>query len=61
MAKIAPLNWYECIGLMRRRKGFTVSALAKATGLHRNYIAQLESGDANPTLDTLGKVCTALD
>ena len=50
----------EVIQIIRHRKGLTIEQLAKAAGLHRNYISQIEHGSANPTISALQKVCNAL-
>lgn len=45
----------------RTRLHLTQAELARATGLARSSIADLESGRANPSLATVDKVATALD
>lgn len=45
---------------LRHSRGLTQEALARAAGLPRSTIANLESGDGNPSLAVLVKVSTAL-
>src|SRR5437868_11009468 len=45
---------------LRHARGLTQSALAKAAGVPRSTIANLESGGGNPSLAVLVKVATAL-
>ncbi len=46
---------------LRKAKGLTQEALAAKSGLHRVYLAQLESGrNQNPQLDTLQRLAKAL-
>ena len=44
----------------RLDKKLTQSELAKKAGVKQAYIARLESGTANPTVDSLNKVADAL-
>jgi transcriptional regulator with XRE-family HTH domain len=50
----------EAISLMRKRHKLSQSELAKRAGVHRNTISQLERGNLNVTLDTIGKIAEAL-
>jgi transcriptional regulator with XRE-family HTH domain len=46
---------------LREAKAFTQEELAERSGLHRVYLAQLESGrNHNPRLDTLRRLAKAL-
>ena len=45
----------------RKRKGFTQEDLAKKIGAKQSAIARIESGNANPTVNFLEKVASALD
>src|SRR3972149_2966304 len=44
----------------RRKAGVTQKELAEKLGLSQPYIAKLESGEANPTLGTVGRIFAAL-
>lgn len=45
----------------RRQLGLTMEEMAYRCGLHASYIALLEGGKRNPSLDTLEKVALGLD
>jgi transcriptional regulator with XRE-family HTH domain len=45
----------------RRKTGVTQKDLAERLGLSQPYIAKLESGEANPTLGTVGRIFAALE
>ena len=44
----------------RIRRGRSQEALARLCERHPTYIGQIERGETNPTLDSLEKVCQAL-
>ena len=48
------------LGALRHARALTQEALAKASGLPRSTIANLESGTGNPSLSVLVKVARAL-
>lgn len=48
------------LSTLRRTRGVTQAALAKASDLPRSTIANLESGEGNPSLTVLVKVSVAL-
>jgi transcriptional regulator with XRE-family HTH domain len=48
------------LSTLRHTRGLTQSALAKAANLPRSTIANLESGEGNPSLSVLVKVSSAL-
>src|SRR5215470_15557689 len=48
------------LSTLRRARGLTQSSLAGAAGLPRSTIANLESGESNPSLAVLVKVSGAL-
>lgn len=45
----------------RQKAGLTQEALAFRTRLHRTYISLLERGLKSPTLETLFRICSALN
>lgn len=49
------------IRLLRRDRKFSQEELAERAGLHTNYVGQIERGEKNVTLETLGKIAVALD
>ncbi len=46
---------------MRKMKNLTQSDISKMTGIHQTDISRLETGKANPTLETLLRVADSLD
>lgn len=44
-----------------KQKGLSQEKLAEMCGLHVNYIEQIEQGEKNLTLETLGKVASGLE
>ena len=53
-------NLARNLGTLRHARSLTQEALAKAAGVPRSTIANLESGDGNPSLTVLVKVAHAL-
>jgi transcriptional regulator with XRE-family HTH domain len=45
---------------LRERRGMTQEALAKAAGVHRVYVAQIEAQTKVPSVTTLEKLARAL-
>ncbi len=45
---------------LRLARGLSQEALASNAGLHRGLISEIEHEAANPELDTLGRIVTAL-
>lgn len=45
----------------REAAGLSQEKLAFKAGVHRTYISMLERGKASPTLETLFRLCDALD
>ena len=45
---------------IRTSQGISISKLAKATGLSKAAISQIEQGEGNPTISTLSKLASAL-
>ncbi len=46
--------------LLRKKKEFTQEDLAHAAGMRQPRIAEIERGDANPTIETVAKIAHAL-
>lgn len=45
----------------RERQGLSLSETAKRAGIGKSTLSQLESGDGNPSVETLWAIATALD
>lgn len=45
---------------IRTARGLSLDALAKASGVSRSHLAQIESGKANPSIGTVWQIATAL-
>ncbi|HEU0014436.1 MAG TPA: helix-turn-helix transcriptional regulator [Longimicrobium sp.] len=48
------------VSRLREERGLTQAELAAAAGMKQPRIAEMERGDANPTLETLTRVALAL-
>jgi transcriptional regulator with XRE-family HTH domain len=48
------------LALARKKLGITQQELAKKAGVSQAYIARLESGEANPTLERIGSLLAVL-
>jgi len=51
----------ERIRFYRKERGLSQEELAYRASLHSTYIGQLERGEKNATIESLAKVCSALD
>jgi transcriptional regulator with XRE-family HTH domain len=49
-----------CLLRARKAANMTQQQFSKKLGVNQSYIAQLESGEANPTLSTAGKMMAVL-
>lgn len=60
-----PSNLTSALGIVlrtaRRHQGLSQEALAGAVGLHRNTIGMIERAEISLAVDTLEKICTAVD
>lgn len=45
----------------RLQKGMTQEVLSGLAGLSRSHLAEIESGVTSPTVDTLWRICEALN
>lgn len=54
-------NIGEKIRYYRKERGLNQEELAYRASLHNTYIGQLERGEKNVTIESLAKVCAALD
>lgn len=46
---------------LRLKKDISQEALSMSAGLHPAYLGRLERGEKCPTIDTMYKICNALD
>jgi transcriptional regulator with XRE-family HTH domain len=46
---------------LRKAAGLNVSQLAEAAGLSQSYLSEIEHGKKKPTVDTILKLCSALN
>jgi transcriptional regulator with XRE-family HTH domain len=51
----------ERIRIARRGKGFSLAALARASGLSKGFLSQVESGASMPSVTSLRRIAEALD
>ena len=51
----------EAVKKARRRVGLSQEALALEAGINRSFVGQIERGVANPSLQVLTKLATALE
>jgi XRE family transcriptional regulator, master regulator for biofilm formation len=50
------------ISYLRMKKGYSISALAKSSGVSKSYLSQIERGiQGNPSLQFLSKLAATLD
>ena len=57
---MSPKSLSVTIKRFRERRGLTQTALARAAGVHRVYVAQIESQTKVPSIATLEKLAKAL-
>ncbi|MEI9598063.1 helix-turn-helix transcriptional regulator [Moellerella wisconsensis] len=55
------MNIAYALELCLRKKGISKAELAKRAMLSKSYLTRLFSNERTPNLDTLEKICTALD
>ncbi|MDK2961436.1 MAG: family transcriptional regulator, regulator of sulfur utilization [Eubacteriaceae bacterium] len=46
--------------LIRKEKGMSMDQVAEQTGVSKSMLGQIERGEANPTVGTLGKIISGL-
>lgn len=51
----------ERIRHLRGQQGWTQEQMAERADVHRSYLAALEAGGRNPTLDVISKIARALN
>lgn len=60
MSKIAAIVGHR-LRLRRQELGYSQEMTAEKAGLHPTYIGQVERGEKNATIESIEKICTALD
>lgn len=55
-----PISLGEMIGIHRIRRKMSQSDLAKAVGISRNYVSQIERGNENVSYSVVLKICEVL-
>lgn len=50
----------ESVARLRQERGWTQEDLAERADLHRSYLAAIETGSRNPTLDVIVKLAHGL-
>ncbi len=53
------LDWSAALLRMRLALGMTQEAFGRLYGLSRRQVMELETGKANPTVDTLSRIATS--
>lgn len=48
------------IRFLRKEKGMSQEQLGELSGLHTNYVGQVERGEKNVTVESLEKICRGL-
>jgi transcriptional regulator with XRE-family HTH domain len=43
----------DSVARLRQQRGWTQEELAERSDVHRSYLASIETGDRNPTLDVI--------
>lgn len=51
------MNIGEALKEIRKAKKIKQAEISKATGISRTYVCQIESGEKNPSIEVLGKIC----
>lgn len=50
----------DSVSRLRQERGWTQEDLAERADVHRSYLAAIETGARNPTLDVIVKLATGL-
>ncbi len=56
-----PVKVGQTVAYFRRRKGMTQEVLSGLADIGRSHLSAIERGERKPTLETLYRICTALD
>ena len=56
-----PVKVGETISYFRKQKGLSQEVLSGLADIGRSHLSAIERGERKPTLETLYKICTAMD
>ncbi len=56
-----PTTVGETISYFRKQKGLSQEVLSGLAGIGRSHLSAIERGERKPTLETLYKICTAMN
>jgi len=59
--KVMKSSFLRDVAELRKSMGLSQSEVAKRAGIHQTAIARFESGESNPSLETVFKIVIALD
>lgn len=61
MEQLDPILVGEVIAQFRQKKGITQEVLSGLSDIGRTHLSAIERGTRKPTLETLYRICSALD
>ena len=56
-----PIKVGETVAFFRQKKGVSQEVLSGLADIGRSHLSAIERGERKPTLETLYKICNALD
>lgn len=56
-----PVKVRETIAYFRKQKGLSQEVLSGLADIGRSHLSAIERGERKPTLETLYKICSAMD
>ena len=61
VATLDPITVGETVSFFRRQKGISQEVLSGLADIGRSHLSAIERGERKPTLETLYRICNALD
>ena len=61
MPMLDPIKVGETVAFFRKQKGVSQEVLSGFANIGRSHLSAIERGERKPTLETLYRICTALD